>query len=505
MKAEDTEYELTVGLEVHAELKTVTKMFCSSRNDPDEARPNQNICPVCMSHPGTLPVINKEAVRHVLRVGSAIGGTLADYTEFDRKNYFYPDLPKGYQISQYEYPLVLGGMLAGVEITRVHLEEDTARSAHASATAPTSGGDDNSGSTMIDYNRAGVPLMELVTEPVIKSAAQAGAFARELRLLLRTLGASDANMEKGEMRVEANISIQRTENGGQRTEGRPLGTKVEVKNLNSIRAAERAIAYEFTRQKELLASGGKVVQETRGWDENKQQTFSQRIKETSADYRYFPDPDLPSLVLSEIPEFTPAAIRASLPQLPDDMRAEYRSYGISDDDVEMYLRDEGFRNFFDAVRVVLTTSGKGEFVRTASNYITTDLAKIIRDSPTPDAEENHEILIVPNAFAELITMVSEGQISSRGAKDILAILAGDGGDPSEIAKTRGMLQESNADALRPAIQELLKEHPAVVADYRAGKEQAVQFLVGQGMRVTKGAANPTVLRELILELISETK
>jgi aspartyl-tRNA(Asn)/glutamyl-tRNA(Gln) amidotransferase subunit B len=240
----------TIGLEIHAELKTKTKMFCSSPNHPEGGEPNAYTCPVCLAHPGTLPVINKEAVRHVLRVGTALGGTLADYTEFDRKNYFYPDLPKGYQISQYEYPLVSGGMLNGVAITRVHLEEDTARSQHSPQT----------GATLIDYNRSGVPLMELVTEPVIHSAEEAGAFARELQLLLRYLGASDANMELGQMRVEANISVGTEEK---------LGTKVEIKNLNSFRSVERAIACEIERQEKLIAEGGVVLQETRGWDEGR--------------------------------------------------------------------------------------------------------------------------------------------------------------------------------------------------------------------------------------------
>jgi len=276
-------YTTTIGLEVHAELRTCSKMFCNSKNDPDEKRPNVNICPICMGHPGTLPTINKKAVEHVLRVGSAIGGTLADFTEFDRKNYFYPDIPKAYQISQYKYPLVSGGKLHGVDITRIHLEEDTASSNHG-----------NDGKSHVDFNRAGVPLMELVTEPVIHDAKQASNFAKELQLLLRYLGAGYANLEKGEMRVEANISVSKTDT---------FGTKVEVKNLNSFKAVEKAIEYEVKRQIELIEEGGVVVQETRGWDENKETTFSQRAKENSNDYRYFPDPDLPKMTLSELPEF----------------------------------------------------------------------------------------------------------------------------------------------------------------------------------------------------------
>ena len=263
-------YTPTIGLEIHAELNTASKMFCPCRNDAEEETPNLNICPICMAHPGTLPVINKEAVHKVLKVGAALGGRLADYTIFDRKNYFYPDIPKGFQISQYEHPLVSGGSLAGVEITRVHLEEDTARSSH------------ERGKSLVDFNRAGVALMELVTEPVIHDAETAGTFARELQLLLRYLNVGYANMEKGEMRVEANISVS---NDG------TFGTKVEVKNLNSFRSVERAIEHEVRRQIAVLESGGTITQETRGWDENKQATFSQRKKESSHDYRYFPEPD----------------------------------------------------------------------------------------------------------------------------------------------------------------------------------------------------------------------
>jgi aspartyl-tRNA(Asn)/glutamyl-tRNA(Gln) amidotransferase subunit B len=288
-------YRATIGLEIHAELKTQTKMFCGCRNDADEKTPNANVCAVCLAHPGTLPVINKEAVHKVLLVGTSLAGALADFTEFDRKNYFYPDIPKGYQISQYKFPLVSGGTLAGVELTRIHLEEDTARSQHVGE------------KSLVDFNRAGVPLMELVTEPVIHDAETAGAFARELQLLLRYLGVSDANMEKGEMRVEANISVSTTDT---------FGTKVEVKNLNSFRSVERAIAHEIKRQSELLESGGTVVQETRGWDDGKQSTFSQRKKESSHDYRYFPDPDLPKLVISEIPEFSREHLASELPELP---------------------------------------------------------------------------------------------------------------------------------------------------------------------------------------------
>jgi aspartyl-tRNA(Asn)/glutamyl-tRNA(Gln) amidotransferase subunit B len=275
-----SEYRATIGLEIHAELNTHAKMFCSCKNDPDEDRPNTNICPVCTAQPGTLPVVNMQAVEHVLRVGKAVGAQLADFTEWDRKNYFYPDIPKGYQITQYKYPLVSGGSLAGVALTRIHLEEDTGSSRH-----------DMGDFSVVDYNRAGVPLMELVTEPVIHDAETAMRFGKELQLLLRTLGASEANMEKGQMRVEVNISISKTD---------AFGTKVEVKNINSFSAAGAAIAYEMARQEAALESGEKIVQETRGWDENTGKTFSQRKKESANDYRYFPDPDITKLVCNEV-------------------------------------------------------------------------------------------------------------------------------------------------------------------------------------------------------------
>jgi len=461
-----SEYRLTVGLEVHAELKTQTKMFCACRNAPDEKTPNSHICPVCMAHPGTLPVINKEAVRKVLLVGTAIGGTLADYTEFDRKNYFYPDIPKGYQISQYEHPLIKGGSLAGVALTRIHLEEDTARSQHE--------GD----KSLVDYNRAGVPLMELVTEPVITSAEQAGTFAKELQLLLRYLGAGDANMEKGEMRVEANISVSKDGT---------LGTKVEVKNLNSFRSVERAIAFEAARQAELLEKGGKVDQETRGWDEVGQKTFSQRKKEGSADYRYFPDPDLPKLIISDLPEFSLETLKAELPELPWVRREQYVASGLKNDDAEMFVRDQGIGNFFDAVSNVLKDK---KLILLAANYIANDMAG------KQPVTENSTVSL----FATLIRMNGEGKLSSRATKDILPyVLRGE--DPNEVAQREGLLQQSDSGALEGIAAQIVGEHPGPAADFKAGKEAAMQFLVGQGMKASKGSANPQALREAIQKIL----
>jgi len=473
------EYKTTIGLEIHAELKTKTKMFCNSKNDPDETRPNINICPVCTAQPGTLPVINKEAVKSVLKVGLALNGQLADFTEFDRKNYFYPDIPKGYQISQYKYPLVSGGQLNDVEVTRVHLEEDTARSTHKDKYS------------LIDFNRAGVPLMELVTEPVIKTAKQAGDFARELQLLLRYLGVSNANMEKGEMRVEANISVSTNEQ---------LGTKVEIKNLNSFRVVEKAIAYEVERQKEVLEGGGRVVQETRGWDENSQTTFSQRVKEDSADYRYFPDPDLPKLKISEIPEFAEAELRKEILELPQEKRQRYREqFGIKDEDIESFILDRELANFFE--KVANSFVGDKDVIKTVSNYITSDLmgltkSKSIERFGGPDSEDLFGGVAVEN-FVQLIQLVKDGEVSSRGAKDILALMYTEGGTPKDIADKKGLFQQSNESELQKIIDQVIGENQSVVDEYKQGKETAFKFLLGQGMKISRGSANPTKISELL--------
>jgi aspartyl-tRNA(Asn)/glutamyl-tRNA(Gln) amidotransferase subunit B len=464
-------YRPTIGLEVHAELKTRTKMFCDSRNDPDETRPNINVCPICMAHPGTLPAINKEAVRHILRIGTAVGGTLANFTEFDRKSYFYPDIPKGYQISQYEYPLVKGGELCGVSITRVHLEEDTARSTHAH------------GKSLVDFNRAGIPLMELVTEPVIRDAETAGRFARELQLLLRTLGAGEANLEKGEMRIEANISVSDKEG--------IYGTKVEVKNLNSFRSVEKAIDFEIKRQSAVLEGGGKIDQETRGWDEAKQETFHQRYKEGSADYRYFPEPDLPKLYISELPEFSIETLRASLPELPWDRRARYGALSdVSADHVELFLGNTKLAELFDRTL---------EFVSDAphilANYLATDVMGLV-------AKHGEHGLphFTPKGLGALVRGLVSGQLSSRGAKDALAHVFTNGGDLEEVLKKYE--QESNEGALTIIVDKVIQEEPKAVAEYKAGKETAIQYLVGKAMKESKGSGNPQQLRTIFLEKLA---
>ncbi len=352
----EPKYYATIGLEIHAELNTKSKMFCGCLNNPDETVANTNICPVCMAHPGTLPVPNKEAIKKVIQVGLALGSNIADFTEFDRKNYFYPDIPKGYQISQYKYPIVRGGNLNGFAITRIHLEEDTGLSKH-----------DRGDFSLVDYNRAGVALMEMVTEPVIHSAADAANFARELQLLLRTLGVSEANLEKGEMRVEPNISLSKDPN--------KFGTKVEVKNLNSFKTVEKAIAYELARMEALYEAGreDEIVQETRGWDENKQSTFSQRSKENANDYRYFPDPDIPKFYLSKM--FDMETMKKELPELPVAKRARYaKDFGLKEEHIEIYLQDKILSDYFEKV-----VNGKDlVFAQTASNYIISDLLSLTK-------------------------------------------------------------------------------------------------------------------------------
>ena len=467
------EYTPTIGLEIHAELKTRTKMFCDCANNPDEETANQNVCPVCLAHPGTLPVINKAAVHHILRVGAAIDGHIADFTEFDRKSYFYPDIPKGYQISQYEHPLIAGGELSGVSITRIHLEEDTARSIHAKD------------KSLVDFNRAGIPLMELVTEPVIHDAETAGRFARELQLLLRTLGVSEANLEKGEMRIEANISVSK-EKGA-------LGTKVEVKNLNSFRSVERAIAYEIERQSALIESGGSVSQETRGWNETKQETFHQRFKEGSADYRYFPEPDLPKLLLSEISEAAPDALHASLPELPWERRARYaRDFSLKESDV-LYVTSTPERSvFFDAVAEALENDSSS--IALAVNYIVSDLAGIYAKRGNEDLG-----LLTAAGFAKLIRLVGSQKLSSRGAKNVLPILVEKGGDPEDVAGSQGLIQIHDTGVLSAAVDAVLANEEKAVQEYKNGKQAALQYLIGKAMKESRGAGNPENIKKILVD------
>jgi aspartyl-tRNA(Asn)/glutamyl-tRNA(Gln) amidotransferase subunit B len=472
----NTVYIPTIGLEIHAELKTASKMFCGCANAPHESAPNTHVCPVCMAHPGTLPVVNKEAVRHVARIGAAVGGSVADFTEFDRKNYFYPDIPKNYQISQYAYPIVSGGVLHDVALTRIHLEEDTARSSHGAA------------ASVIDFNRAGVPLMELVTEPVMHDTETVLLFARDLQLLLRYLGASDAQLEKGEMRIEVNISLAKVG-------AKEFGTKVEVKNLNSFRAVAGAVQYEIDRHTALLDRGEPIAQETRGWDEQKQITVSQRSKESAHDYRYFPDPDIPKYVLREVPELDTSLLRTSLPELPWEVRERLTALGLAADAVELLVGDTPLRDLFSAAHGVL--GADASHVRLLANYITSDVVGL------RNKYENIDISAIrPEAIAEIITLVSEGEVSSRGAKNLLEYVvqhSHDSRSVKEIAQEKELLQISDVAALALIVEEVLKEHASAIVEYQKGKENALQFLVGQCMRASRGAGNPQKFQELIGE------
>ncbi|MDQ5962706.1 MAG: aspartyl-tRNA(Asn)/glutamyl-tRNA(Gln) amidotransferase subunit [Patescibacteria group bacterium] len=468
-------YTTTIGLEIHAELNTQSKMWCGCKNDPYEEKPNANVCEVCMAHPGTLPVPNKEAIRKVIQVGLALGSKIADFTEFDRKNYFYPDIPKGYQISQYLYPIVSGGAINGIAITRVHLEEDTASSSH-----------DNEGYTLVNYNRAGVPLMELVTEPVIHSAEEAGAFARELQRILRYVGASEANMEMGQMRVEANISVSKD---------KTFGTKCEVKNLNSFKSVEDAIRFEVERHIALIEEGGKVVQETRGWDEVKQETFSQRKKENAHDYRYFPDPDLPKMYLHEV--FDIEAMRKEIPELASSRAKRLTvDYALKSDIVEIIVNDRGTAEYFDTL-----VSGKDSaYANLVANYLVVDVFGLLKKEGKALVAENFPS---HTAFSTLLAMISANELSSRGAKDLLPFMLADKSlDVKKTAEKKGLIQTNDTEALKKIVTDVIAESAKQVADYKSGKESMFMYFVGQCMKKSKGAGNPQLFQELLKDALA---
>ena len=485
------DYEPTIGLEIHVELKTKSKMFCSCPNGLGlESEPNVDICPVCSGQPGTLPVINQEAVHMVLKAGLALNGQISDISKFDRKNYFYPDLPKGYQISQYDQPLVEGGYLDvsedgqknRVRLTRVHLEEDTGKLNHPKG----------ENFSLVDLNRAGVPLMELVTEPDIKSGAQARKFCQELQLIFRYLGISDADMERGQMRCEVNISI--SEKGVKK-----LGTKVEIKNLNSFRVVEKSIDYEIKRQSETLEAGEKIIQETRGWNDNTGETFSQRAKEEAHDYRYFPEPDLPPLaglvVLSE-------DLKKEIPELPQERRERFvKEYNLSAVDAETFVVNFELGNYFEKVVSEIKSWAEdaepkidtAKAVKLAANYLITELQKLIYQV----GADFKEIKITPENFAEFIKLVAQGVVSSSGAQTVLAEMFTTGADPSHIIKEKDLGQVSDEEELNTAVLAAISQNPGPVADYKKGKQNSLMFLVGKVMVATKGKANPQIVIQIL--------
>ncbi|MCD6410509.1 Asp-tRNA(Asn)/Glu-tRNA(Gln) amidotransferase subunit GatB [bacterium] len=491
------EYLPTIGLEIHIELKTRSKMFCSCKNDSQEKEPNVNICPVCLGHPGTLPVVNKEAVRKVIKTGIALNCKIAPWSFFERKNYFYPDLPKGYQISQYQKPLCENGFLIifgkKIRIRRIHLEEDTARLVHPQ-------GADYS---LLDFNRAGIPLMELVTEPDMVSAQEAKKFAQELQLILRYLDVSNADMEKGQMRVEANISLSQK----LKVKSKEWGTKVEIKNLNSFRAVERAIEYEIERQKEILDSGGEVIQETKGWDDKRAKTITQRIKEEAHDYRYFPEPDLPPL---EIDTYYLEEIKQEVPELPQEKRIRFlQEYGIAETKIETLISNKELTEYFEKssselIRWVQDKNlkdKKGKLLEMLANYLIGDGIGLLKGKPLKEKLYP----ITPENFAEFITIIEEKNLTSRMAKILLEQMFKTSKDPSDILKEKELVQVSDETEIQKLAERIIQDNPKPVKDFQSGKENAIQFLVGQMMKITKGKVNPDKAREILIKLLKGSK
>ena len=478
-------YKPTIGLEIHAELKTNSKMFCSCKNDPDEKRPNFNICPICTAQPGTLPVANEEAIKKVIKTGLALNCEIAEDSKFDRKNYFYPDLPKGYQISQYDQPLCEKGSLEieghKIRITRIHLEEDTGSLAHP----------EGADYSLVNLNRAGVPLMELVTEPDITSGKEARKFAEELQMIFKYLRVSDADMEKGQMRVEVNISISK---------GKTLGTKVEIKNLNSFRVVEKAVDFEIKRQEEVLESGEKVVQETRGWHDKKEITFSQREKEEAHDYRYFPEPDLPPMHFDK--DYV-KEIKLSMPELPEEKRERFRKeYSLDDATVEFFVANKDLSEYFEKVVSEFEewTEEKDDHKKASklvANYLVSDIQGLMQGKPFIETE----FKITPENFAEFIKMIYKGEISSKIAKMVLLDMFNTGSDPSTVVDENIWGQMSDDSELEKIIKEVISKNPKPAEDYKNGKQNALQFLAGQVMAATRGTAKPEKVQEVLKKLL----
>jgi len=461
-------WEAVIGLEIHAQLATESKMFCACPADYLQAPPNSNTCPVCLGLPGALPVANARAVELVVKTGLALGATIAARSKFDRKNYFYADLPKGYQISQYDLPLARGGTVEidqrVVRITRVHLEEDTGKLAHM--------GDrlHSASESLVDLNRAGLPLMEIVTEPDLRSADEARDCAVAIRSILRAIGASEAEMEKGQLRAEANVSVRPA--GSSR-----LGVKTELKNINSFRSLQRAVSYEVERQIELLKSGGEVVQETRGWSEPESRTFSQRSKEEAQDYRYFPEPDLPPMELA--PEWV-EALRRGLPELPRARRARLMDqFGLSAFDANMLVQEGASADLFESA----VTSGAP--AKPVANWIIGNSPRI----PGPQ-------------LAALVNLVVEGRLNREQAQEVLAAAESSGGDPVELAAELGLNQVSDEAQLAAIVDSVLAQETQAVSDYRAGKTQALGALMAGVKKRTGGSANMKLANRLIIERLS---
>ena len=469
------EYEAIIGLEVHAQLFTRSKMFCRCQVvDSTEAEPNTCTCPVCTGMPGSLPVINRQAVEYTILTGLALNCQIAHHTFWERKSYFYPDLPKGYQISQYQFPLAYGGWVEvevegrrrRIGITRAHLEEDTGKLFHR--------GD----RSLVDFNRAGVPLLEIVSEPVIRSPEEARQYLVKLRTTLRYLGVSTGDMEKGAMRCEANVSV--------RPRGsREFGTKVEVKNLNSFRSVKLALEYEIARQVRVLEDGGRVEQVTMGWDENRGHTVVQRTKETAEDYRYFPEPDLPPLVVDEA---WVEEIRSRLPELAEAKKERFiRQHGLPADLAEVLVEDRGVADYFEACVAAYPHP------KTVANWVTGEVFRLLR----LHNHDIHQVPVAPARVAELLDLVEKGDITLGMAKTVFEEMYEKGGTAAAIVEARGLAVIADQEALAPIVQRVLEENPDAVQQYLGGKKGVLGFLIGRVMKETKGKADPQQVRQIL--------
>ena len=470
-----SEYEVVVGLEVHSELNTKTKCFCACKNEFG-AEPNTHCCPVCLGLPGALPVVNMEALKKAIIMGLAVGCEINNYTVFERKNYYYPDLPKAYQISQLVHPICLGGHVdicvdgkqKTIRFNHIHVEEDAAKLIH------------DAGGTLVDYNRGGVPLIEMVTEPDINSAKEAVAFLEKLRQILLYTGVSNARMQEGNIKCDVNVSIHKP--------GTPLGTRAEIKNLNSFKAIERAINYEIDRQTDILESGGHVVQETRRWDDEKGQTFTMRSKEDSQDYRYFPDPDIPPIQISN--EFVDE-IRKTLPKLAEQRKQNYVNLGLSEQDAELLVSQKSYSDFFDKV---CEAYNEPKFV---CNWITSEVFKRLNAVEQEDAT----IPVSPSNLAKLLKMYKEGEINQAAARQVFDMIWEKDADPVQIVEQQGLKQVSDVSMLEGILKQIMEENPNAVAELKGGNAKIVSFFVGQAMKASKGKANPKIINELLSKLI----
>lgn len=481
-------YNVTIGMEIHVELKTESKMFSAAPNNlGEEKKPNMSIDPTVTAEPGALPVPNKKAIRFVQKAGIALGCEIARKSKFDRKNYFYPDLPKGYQISQFDQPLCEHGAIEidgeKIGITRIHMEEDTGKSTHPAGTDH----------TLVDLNRAGVPLMELVSEPDLVSGAQARAFCQKLQQIFRYIEISDADIEKGQMRCEVNLSLYKDGED-------PLsGTKVEVKNIGSFRSVERAANYEIERQSAILDDGGEIVQETRGWDDVKKKTISQRSKEDAHDYRYFPEPDIPPMTFSD--EYVDE-LRRTLPELPAAKRARFaKQFGVREENLDVITADKEVAHYFEKVVAELVSKHRAKEMKAdvakatklAANYMVSELQRMLVEK----GESITQVKITPENFAELVGLIADSAINSSAAQTVLTEMYATGGDPSHIIDEKGLAQVSDTGELEKHVDDVLAANEQSVSDYKAGKDKAIKYLMGQVMAASKGSANPQMVMELL--------